>query len=224
MLTTVSGTYIYTFLGQTLYLLPQKAIYWAETKTIIIADIHLGKVNHFRKAGIAVPQAISQTDYKAFEFILDSFQTERVLILGDLFHSDYNESYVAFSAWLKKFTNTDFILIKGNHDVLPHDFYTAASLKIVEHTFTEFPFVFSHIPLGQISNYYNLSGHIHPAVKLQGKAKQTLVLPCYYFGEKNGILPAFSNFTGKATLPVTKEDTLFVIANQSVIALRSGLQ
>lgn len=221
---TASGNLIHFFLGQTLYLLPQKAIYWAETSTLIVADIHIGKVNHFRKAGIAVPQAVSDTDYTKLEFILSSFSISRVLILGDLFHSYYNDSTITFSAWVKKFPAIEFILIKGNHDVLHDDFYISASLKVYKETFTQYPFIFSHIPLTQTSTYYNLSGHLHPAVKLEGKAKQSLVLPCYYFGEKNGILPAFSNFTGKATLPVKKGDTLFVITNESVISINSGLQ
>ena len=216
MITPVPGTFIYSFLGQSLHLLPQKGIYWAETKTLIVADLHVGKVNHFRKAGISLPQAAGETDYKALEAILNTFPVDRVLILGDLFHSTYNESVVTFSVWRRKFLQTDFILIKGNHDILKDSFYIDASLKIVEHTLIEYPFVFSHIPLGENTTYYNLSGHLHPAVRLIGKAKQSMVLPCFYFGQKNGILPAFSTFSGKATLTITKEDTVFVIAGQSV--------
>ena len=30
---------------------------WENTNTLLVADIHLGKITHFRKAGIAVPAA-----------------------------------------------------------------------------------------------------------------------------------------------------------------------
>lgn len=216
MLIPVSGSFIYSFLGQTLYLLPQRALFWAETNTLIVADLHVGKVNHFRKAGIAIPQLVSEADYKALEDVLNAFPVRRVLILGDLFHSTYNEAVITFSQWIKKYAHIEFILIKGNHDILKDSFYKAASLQIVEHTLTEHPFIFSHIPLEVKSVFYNLAGHVHPAVKLTGKAKQSLVLPCFYFGQKNGILPAFSTFTGKAALIPTSADTVFVIAHQSV--------
>lgn len=222
MIIPVSGIVTYSFLGQSLHLLPQRAIYWAETKTIIIADVHVGKIDHFRKAGIAVPQIAGETDYKVLDSILETFPVGRVLILGDLFHSTFNESVIAFSSWRKKYSQIEFTLIKGNHDILNDSFYNNASLKIVEHTLIEHPFIFSHIPLEENSTYYNLSGHIHPAVRLIGKAKQSLVLPCFYFGQKNGILPAFSTFTGKSPLIPATADTVFVIANQFVRHLISA--
>ena len=35
---------------------PSGAIFWLEKKTLFLADVHLGKVAHFRKNGIAVPR------------------------------------------------------------------------------------------------------------------------------------------------------------------------
>jgi metallophosphoesterase superfamily enzyme len=37
-------------------LLIQKAIFWQEKQTLLIGDLHLGKITHFRKEGIAIPQ------------------------------------------------------------------------------------------------------------------------------------------------------------------------
>ena len=36
-------------------LLPEKALYLIQHKILLLADLHCGKVNHFLKAGIAVP-------------------------------------------------------------------------------------------------------------------------------------------------------------------------
>ncbi|MHB1176840.1 MAG: hypothetical protein ACYCZO_00750 [Daejeonella sp.] len=57
----ISAPLSFKFLDQTLLLLPEKAILGQEEKTLIIADIHLGKVGHFRKAGIGIPKKWSMT-------------------------------------------------------------------------------------------------------------------------------------------------------------------
>ena len=69
------------------------------------------------------------------------------------------------------------------------------------------------------SKLYNLAGHIHPAIKLKGKARQSLRVPCFYFGNENGILPAFGNFTGTASINIKKTDNVFVIAEKEVIKI-----
>jgi metallophosphoesterase superfamily enzyme len=57
---------------------------------------------------------------------------------------------------------------------------------------------------------------LHPAVQLFGKGKQVFTLPCYYFGETNGILPAFGSFTGKAIIALEPESKVFAVAGNVV--------
>jgi metallophosphoesterase superfamily enzyme len=47
---------------QTLWLSPERCLFWEEDKSLIISDIHLGKSGHFRKAGIGIPQAVFKED------------------------------------------------------------------------------------------------------------------------------------------------------------------
>jgi len=63
---------------------------------------------------------------------------------------------------------------------------------------------------------YNLIGHIHPGVQLKGSAKQSIKLPCFYFGVQQGILPAFGAFTGLTALKVKKNYRVFVIVEKTV--------
>ena len=56
--------------GQTFWLSAQRIIFWEEQKVLILSDLHLGKTGHFRKAGIAVPQAVYKEDLAtAFKFV-----------------------------------------------------------------------------------------------------------------------------------------------------------
>jgi uncharacterized protein len=70
----------------------------------------------------------------------------------------------------------------------------------------------------QIPNYI-FSGHIHPGVRISGAGKQSLYFPCFYFTPSFCVLPAFSRFTGLASIRQEKGDAVFAIVNKSIIQL-----
>lgn len=80
----------------TFMLHPYKAIYWREEDMLIVSDLHLGKVHHFRKAGIFVPTHAAMDNYERLSSLLLEFEPSKLLILGDLFHSDYNQDWKDF--------------------------------------------------------------------------------------------------------------------------------
>ncbi|WP_250630672.1 ligase-associated DNA damage response endonuclease PdeM [Rhodoflexus caldus] len=208
----VSKSLCYSLLGQNFHLLPEKAIFWEEEQTLILSDIHLGKAGHFRKSGFAIPQGVHLHDLVTLESIIERWQPAKVLIIGDLFHSEWNAEWLLFSDWLEQFTSVRWVLVKGNHDILPAAAYRLSCLQIVADKWESYPFVFTHEPVEPAGEWYNISGHIHPAVRLTGRGRQHLVLPCFYFGCRNGILPAFGKFTGMATIQAKTGDTVFVIS------------
>lgn len=207
----------FKFLEQTLDLHPYKAIYWRDKATLILADLHLGKAAHFRKEGIPVPQTAGDVNWDKLIALLLEFQPQRVLLLGDLFHSVYNAKWEEWADFTAQFSDVRFELVLGNHDILSGDNYRDAGLIVYEEL-REDPFYFTHEPEeDKLSDLYNLCGHIHPCVYLSGSGRQRLRLPCFYFGEKGGILPAFGDFTGMYPAPVTAGDRVFVVAEESVI-------
>lgn len=205
--------------GEKLTLLGDKAIFWERKKMLIVADLHIGKTAHFRNNGIPVPQKVSRKNWENLHRIFDNTRPERVIFLGDLFHSVQNKECETFKSWMSQYSDITFDLVVGNHDILPHHFYNGLMQNVSEQLISS-PFVFTHQPLeAVIGDYYNLSGHIHPAVRLKGAAKQALRVPCYFFGEKAGILPAFGAFTGLAIVPVTKKDKVFMVIDKKVIGI-----
>ncbi len=208
---------------QQLRLYPEKAIYWPEQNSLLLSDLHLGKAAHFRKAGMAVPAAIHQNDLQRLDYLLLETGATRVYFLGDLFHSELNTEWWTFAAWLEKYPEKDFILIKGNHDILPEMAYKNSCLQIIPEELAVSPFILTHEPLSGKNlkrGLYNICGHIHPAVKLRGPAFQQLTLPCFYFGLHNAVLPAFGKFTGFHQIKPKKEDSVFAIAENRVLRLQ----
>lgn len=201
-------------LDQTLILLPEKAIFWKEAAMLILADVHLGKAGHFRKSGIPVSDLVHSKDIYLIERLINKFEPQEVVFLGDLFHSDHNQGWEVFRRWIRSKAPLKFRLVLGNHDVLDAPDYHIKNLEVVEVLETA-PFSLTHIP--EETELYNLAGHIHPAVTLRGKGRQSLRLPCYYFGKDQAILPAFGNFTGTYRIQPTKGDAVFVIADKKVV-------
>ena len=100
------------------YLHKTGAIFWKEKNTLLLADIHLGKVGHFRKSGIPVPRKVESVFYDKISKLKNSLNFSQIIFLGDLFHSSLNNEWFLFENWVKK-NSLKIILIKGNHDIIP---------------------------------------------------------------------------------------------------------
>lgn len=196
--------------------MPEKALYWKQQDTLLIADLHLGKITHFRKAGIAVPDAAAVSNFKKLQALLQKCPARQVIFLGDLFHSELNTEWLTFKELIKKHPDQHFHLITGNHDILHHSSYLNAGLIVHHNSKVIGPIILSHEPLLN-STLYNLCGHIHPGVRVVGAGRQSLRLPCFFFGRNSGILPAFGEFTGLHLLQPQKEDNVFMIAGNQII-------
>lgn len=213
------SSHLHQLFKQQICLLPEKCIFWPANSMLIIADVHLGKVMHFRKAGIPVPTALIKRDLAVLNRLISSYLPQRVVFLGDLFHSSLNSEWHLFEALTEKFPNTNFELVLGNHDAYTADFMSEKLMIYQEKLIIE-PFLFTHIPLAVHEipeGLYNLSGHLHPAVTLTGKGRQRLQFPCFFFGTQQGVLPAFGGFTGYVSMKVTAQDQVFPIVEGKVM-------
>lgn len=208
--------------GEVFQLHPLRVIYWPREQALLLSDLHLGKTAHFRRHGLPVPSAVSDSNWDKLISVLLDCQPKRVIFLGDLFHSDFNEEWDDFCQLTEQFAHVQFELVLGNHDILPLQHYEQAKLRVHQKDLRLAPFILSHHPLLEIpANHYNLAGHIHPCVWLRGSGRQRLKLPCFYFGGHQGILPAFGAFTGTAAMPVKNGDQVFVIAEDRVMCVSS---
>lgn len=207
-----------TFLleNQTLVIDALRALFWKEERTLILSDLHLGKAGHFRKNGIPIPKQVHASDLDRLNLLIRKYQPQAIIFLGDLFHSEHNDEWEDFIYWSAQNRSLRLVLIKGNHDVLCPETYEKTGMEILSDLVMG-PFHFSHEP--SPSAYYNLAGHIHPGVKLQGRARQGVKLPCFLFSKKSGLFPAFGSFTGNNPITPSKGDHVFAITDCSVIGL-----
>tara|TARA_B110000285_G_scaffold106411_1_gene121086 strand:- start:137 stop:793 length:657 start_codon:yes stop_codon:yes gene_type:complete len=207
-------------------LLPEKAIHWAEQSTLIVSDIHLGKAGHFRKHGIGVPVDANLENLARLTRLLDQTKAVRLLVLGDLFHSDQNPEWDVFKEWLAAELEggslEELLLIQGNHDVLPPAEWNQKGMRI-EAALLEDDLFFvhdsqEHEPVG---GAWTVCGHVHPAVRLIGGGKQALRVPCWWLNQEKRqlTLPAFGAFTGSFTVKPSRKDTCWVTTGTAILAV-----
>lgn len=211
-----NGSLTITLEGEEVILDRERVLFWTKERMLVASDLHLGKAGHFRKHGIPVPTEVHLHDLQRLDGLLRTYQPERLLLLGDLFHSDFNEEWLDLLQFRKRHFSVDFLLVLGNHDVLQRDLYQTSGIRI-ESEWIQSPFHFTHDAAD--SPLYNLSGHVHPGIRLHGYARQGLSLPCFFFKPKGGILPAFGNFTGTYKIRPTKGSRVFAVSDDQVIEL-----
>ena len=220
-----TGTVNITIRNQELVLLPQKALFWQDKKYLILSDLHLGKTGHFRKSGIAAPGKANLKNLDRLSNLVDNIQPQKILFLGDLFHSSANREWFQFEEWRKAFSKLSILLVTGNHDQLHSSFYQSADIEVIDRLELEnFLFVHDASDLQKSSDTTIISGHIHPGVKLKGKGKQKLRLPCYSISDHQIILPAFGEFTGLHIIQPDENRKIFLIVENSVIDLNRRIE
>lgn len=214
----------HTILENNFWLTHQRCIYWEEEQALILADLHFGKTGHFRKGGIAVPQKAFLEDLQKLVELVAHFNPKKIIAVGDLFHSKANKEHDLFAKWRNDLKSAEFILVKGNHDILSETWYSETGIILQTGLYRLGAFGFIHDPAekneAQEKPNFLFSGHIHPGVRINGLGKQSLRFPCYYFSENLAILPAFSNFSGLSLMKKNRNNQLYAIVNQSLVAIQ----
>lgn len=187
---------------------------WEEKQMLLISDVHLGKISHFRKYGSAVPQNAIAENFECLTRVVDHFQPEKICFLGDLFHSSLNLEWDLFENWMQDIS-AEVMLVVGNHDIISALKYEAVGIKIVSELILENLLLTHHPEIRE--NYFNLCGHLHPGFKLNGAGKQQVKLRCFYKSGEQMILPAFGEFTGNYWISPNVGDQVFVITKKEVI-------
>lgn len=181
---------------------------------LLIADVHLGKVSHFRKHGSAVPAKAIHKNFTELNKVVKYFNPEIICFLGDLFHSSLNTEWQLFKKWVEK-TNKKIVLIAGNHDIISPVKYEELNIKIYSEWVLK-NFLLTHHP-EEREGLFNFSGHIHPGIRLSGFGGRSLKLSCFFQTENQLILPAFGTFTGNFYLEPKPGDQVFAITKNEVI-------
>ena len=182
----------FAFAAQEFALAPARALYWAEERALLVADLHLEKASYFAKHGQMLPPYDSRETLERIATAIHETGARRVFCLGDNFHDSHGpsrlEPYAAgmLAALMRA---TDWVWITGNHDTKDAD---GSAEGIAELSVAGIMLRHEARP-GEAGP--ELSGHFHPKLRVTARGRR-VARPCAVASEQRLILPAFGALTG----------------------------
>lgn len=213
-----------TLAGEVLQLLPERAVYWRRTRTLLVADVHLGKGAALRRAGVALPQGGTQEDLARLAAAVAVTGAERLLVLGDFFHTDLRHDTTtgsALAAFRQAHRALSLAVVRGNHDRGVEQQPAEWQIDWQTDGLHEAPFILRHAPEPDARGCV-LAGHVHPVVRLK-TGVDGLRLPVFWHSpaQNLAVLPAFGVLTGGHPIRPQALDTVIGFTPEGVLPLSS---
>lgn len=210
-----------TLAGESVVLRPERALWWPARRTLLVADLHLGKEAYFGAHGIPMPGSVIEETLERLDALVVDCGAERIVAVGDLVHGTAGMTVAVcdrVAAW-RRLRPIALELVVGNHDrrvELP----AAWSVRRRDEAEADGPFRYRHDPasLDDAATGFVWCGHLHPTVRLADGIDR-LVLPCFAIGARRGLLPAFTAFSRGVAIEPGPEERVFAIASGRVVPI-----
>jgi DNA ligase-associated metallophosphoesterase len=212
--------------GEELVLSPSRALFWPRRQMLLVADPHFGKAATFRALGVRAPTGTTARSLDRIDTLIAAHSPRRIVFLGDFLHAREGrnpETFAALASWRARHALIDVQLIRGNHDRRAGDPPAEVGIDCVDGPVVDGPFALTHHPVA-VAGRYVLAGHIHPCATLTGAGRQRERLPCFWFGADVGVLPAFGEFTGCASIEARPGDGVWAVTEDRVTPITLSVQ
>lgn len=219
-----------------LVLLPQLAAWLPARRTMLAADLHLGKAEVLRDKGAAMPERVlgglieeTLTRLATAAAVVDAFGTgekvERIVILGDLIHAPCGvteQVRACWEEWVKAQTSAGrrVVCVRGNHDRKLEVLCGNTGVEVVE-VIEEDAVVLTHDPSECVAGQTVIGGHLHPAFFV-GPGRSAMKLPAFVVGEERIVMPAFTRFASGTAIAVREQERVYVVGGGEVHAAWVG--
>ncbi len=194
-------------------LLGDRALYWPARKRLLIADLHLGKADVFRRAGIGLPAGGTSHDLLRLSELLQRTSASELWILGDILHGAAPAAAWRgqWDSWREKHATVRLVGIAGNHDRALAS--TPLGLELVDDCVEDGAFALRHDPLPH-PRLHVICGHLHPLAAMPGMRRRW---PAFWLRRGLTVLPAFSYFTaGVVAVPAAGEQLVACVEGEAI--------
>jgi DNA ligase-associated metallophosphoesterase len=209
---------IVNHVGESVWLLPERALWWPRGRVLFVADLHLGKAATYRALGQPVPAGTTQVNLARLSGLLLRYLPAQLVLLGDFLHAAQARTpsvLGSIAAWREEFAALGCVLVRGNHDSRAGDPPPSLAIQVVDEPFEVGPFAACHHPQRH-ATLGVIAGHLHPALRLHGAGRDRVRLPCFCMEAGLAILPAFGEFTGGWNVPRQAGRNVYPVGDQKV--------
>lgn len=197
--------------GETFLLSAEGAAFHPDSGTLFVADLHLGKTEAFRAAGVPLPSGADEATLRTLELLISRIQPKSIIMLGDLMHAPAGQTaatIASFTLFRQRHAGLPMHLVAGNHDRKVGDVPAAWDLPSCRRLLLGERLQCVHDPAEteEAPELPAIAGHLHPAVRIGTGDGGTHRFRCYWLQPKIMTLPAFGRFTGSALVAPGPED------------------
>ncbi len=172
---------------------PAGALWLAESRTLVVSDLHLEKSSSFARRGMMLPPYDTGATLTLLAELVARRNPRRVICLGDSFHDRGGFCRLGGPDRLRLGDvqrGREWIWVTGNHDAeLPAEIHGEVVAEIRADSLN-----FRHEPTQGVAPG-EVAGHLHPSAKIRSRGR---AVRCRAFAGDGArmVLPAFGVLTG----------------------------
>jgi DNA ligase-associated metallophosphoesterase len=199
--------------GEPVRLYADRALYWPRHRRLLVADLHLGKADVFRRAGIGLPRGGTSRDLQRLDVLIDASGADALWVLGDVLHGPAPDAAwrASWDTWRQARPQLRVAALVGNHDRALAQ--AGLGIELLGDAFDAPPFALRHEPQ-EHARLHVLCGHLHPCIGLPGLGPRRW--PAFWLRERMTVLPAFSAFTGGVAVAPSAREAVAVCVEDTI--------
>lgn len=207
--------------------LPERAAFLPAARALVVADLHVGKSESYRRFGVPAPEGIDEELLVRLSRAAMRAGAKVIVVVGDLTHSadGIGEAELARFAEFRERCALPIRLVEGNHDrgvrTLPPEW----CVDRVGEAFELAGVRFRHEPVERaaVDGAWTISGHLHPVLSV-AKGTRSVEAPAFVVdrARRSLVLPAFSKFARGVRLEPGPGIELFAVAEGTVVGPIGG--
>jgi DNA ligase-associated metallophosphoesterase len=213
--------------GLQLSLLPERALFLRAARALVVADLHVGKSEAYRRFGVPSTDGVDEETLVRLSRAAMRAEAKVIVVVGDLTHAAEHlgdEEMERFARFRER-CSLPIRLVEGNHDRGARTLPSAWCVDRVGDSFELGGVRFRHDPQdAALGPHWTIAGHLHPVLSVS-RGNRSVEAPAFVIDRMKRlvVLPAFSKFTRGVRMEPTQACALYPIVESAVIGPLGGL-
>jgi len=205
--------------------LPERALFLRAERALVVADLHIGKSESYRRFGVPSADGIDEETLDRLGRAAMRAGAKVIVVVGDLTHhaDGIGEAEMERFARFRERIMLPIRLVEGNHDRGARSLPSEWMVDRVGARFALGGVRFEHEPPAVAAAGWTVSGHLHPMLSV-ARGARSVEAPAFVVdrARRTIVLPAFSKFTRGVRFEPRTGQAIYAIAEGAVIGPIGG--